>query len=131
MGLRAFHSVAVWPRSAEYTSKKCTPAPVSRPAHRTLSRSQRLPASLAEMTELVGELTSMVFVKAGGVKHPASLGTIERREHFMELALKVIPTYGVAKMVESTKGRVFFTAGRELDRYVVWDYIKRRKQIIS
>jgi len=35
------------------------------------------------------------------------------------------------KMVESTKGRVFFTAGRELDRYVVWDYITRRKQIIS
>ena len=35
------------------------------------------------------------------------------------------------KMVESTRGRVFFTAGRELDRYVVWDYITRRKQIIS
>lgn len=35
------------------------------------------------------------------------------------------------KMVESTKGRVFFTAGRELDRYVVWDYITRRKHIIS
>jgi uncharacterized protein with von Willebrand factor type A (vWA) domain len=35
------------------------------------------------------------------------------------------------KMVESTKGRVFFTAGRELDRYVVWDYITRRKSIIS
>lgn len=35
------------------------------------------------------------------------------------------------RLVESTKGRVFFTAGRELDRYVVWDYIKRRKQIIS
>jgi uncharacterized protein with von Willebrand factor type A (vWA) domain len=32
---------------------------------------------------------------------------------------------------ESTRGRVFFTAGRELDRYVVWDYISRRKQIIS
>ena len=29
------------------------------------------------------------------------------------------------------KGRVFFTAGRELDRYVVWDYIARRKSIIS
>ena len=28
-------------------------------------------------------------------------------------------------------GRVFFTAGRELDRYVVWDYITRRKQIIA
>jgi uncharacterized protein with von Willebrand factor type A (vWA) domain len=35
------------------------------------------------------------------------------------------------KLAESTKGRVFFTAGRELDRYVVWDYISRRKQIIS
>jgi uncharacterized protein with von Willebrand factor type A (vWA) domain len=35
------------------------------------------------------------------------------------------------KVAESTKGRVFFTAGRELDRYVVWDYIARRKQILS
>jgi uncharacterized protein with von Willebrand factor type A (vWA) domain len=35
------------------------------------------------------------------------------------------------RMAESTKGRVFFTAGRELDRYVVWDYIARRKQIIA
>jgi uncharacterized protein with von Willebrand factor type A (vWA) domain len=35
------------------------------------------------------------------------------------------------RLAESTKGRVFFTGGRELDRYVVWDYIKRRKQIIS
>lgn len=34
-------------------------------------------------------------------------------------------------VAEATKGRVFFTAGRELDRYVVWDYISRRKQIIS
>ncbi len=35
------------------------------------------------------------------------------------------------RVAESTRGRVFFTAGKELDRYVVWDYIKRRKQIIS
>lgn len=35
------------------------------------------------------------------------------------------------KLAESTKGRVFFTGGRELDRYVVWDYIKRRKSIIG
>jgi uncharacterized protein with von Willebrand factor type A (vWA) domain len=35
------------------------------------------------------------------------------------------------RMAESTKGRVIFTAGRELDRYVVWDYIKRKKQIVS
>ena len=35
------------------------------------------------------------------------------------------------KLAESTRGRVFFTAGRELDRYVVWDYVARRKSIIS
>jgi uncharacterized protein with von Willebrand factor type A (vWA) domain len=35
------------------------------------------------------------------------------------------------KLAESTKGRVFFVAGRELDRYVVWDYLERRKQIIA
>jgi uncharacterized protein with von Willebrand factor type A (vWA) domain len=35
------------------------------------------------------------------------------------------------RLAESTRGRVFFTAGKELDRYVVWDYIKRRRRIIS
>jgi len=35
------------------------------------------------------------------------------------------------RLAESTRGRVFFVAGRELDRFVVWDYIKRRKQIIA
>jgi len=35
------------------------------------------------------------------------------------------------KVAERTKGRVIFTAGRDLDRYVIWDYIKRRKQIVS
>ncbi|VTT98541.1 Uncharacterized protein OS=Planctomyces maris DSM 8797 GN=PM8797T_16353 PE=4 SV=1: VWA_2 [Gemmataceae bacterium] len=35
------------------------------------------------------------------------------------------------RIAESTKGRVVFTAGRDLDRYVIWDYIKRRKQIVS
>jgi uncharacterized protein with von Willebrand factor type A (vWA) domain len=35
------------------------------------------------------------------------------------------------KVVESTRGRVFFTAGRELDRYVVWDYLARKRHIIA
>ena len=29
------------------------------------------------------------------------------------------------------KGRVFFTAGKELDRFVVWDYVSRRRSIIG
>ncbi len=35
------------------------------------------------------------------------------------------------RLAESTKGRVFFTAGRDLDRYVVWDYLKRRREILA
>ena len=35
------------------------------------------------------------------------------------------------RLAESTKGRVFFTAGRDLDRYVVWDYLKRRRDILA
>lgn len=35
------------------------------------------------------------------------------------------------RLAETTKGRVFFTAGRDLDRFVVWDYVNRRKSIVS
>lgn len=35
------------------------------------------------------------------------------------------------RLAESTGGRVFFTAGRDLDRYVVWDYHSRRREIIA
>jgi len=35
------------------------------------------------------------------------------------------------RLAESTKGRVFFVGGKELDRFVVWDYVKRKKQIIA
>jgi uncharacterized protein with von Willebrand factor type A (vWA) domain len=35
------------------------------------------------------------------------------------------------RLAEQTQGRVFFTAGRDLERFVVWDYIARRKQIMG
>jgi len=35
------------------------------------------------------------------------------------------------RMAESTGGRVFFVAGRDLDRFVVWDYVKRRRSILG
>ncbi len=35
------------------------------------------------------------------------------------------------RLAESTRGRVFFTAGRDLDRFVVWDYIDRKREIIG
>ncbi len=34
------------------------------------------------------------------------------------------------RLAESTKGRVFFTAGKDLDRYVVWDYLSRRRELL-
>lgn len=35
------------------------------------------------------------------------------------------------RLAESTRGRVFFTAGRDLDRYVLWDYVHRKREIIT
>jgi uncharacterized protein with von Willebrand factor type A (vWA) domain len=35
------------------------------------------------------------------------------------------------RMAEATRGRVVFTAGRDLDRFVVWDYLRRKKSIVS
>jgi len=35
------------------------------------------------------------------------------------------------RLAESTHGRVFFTAGKDLDRYVVWDYLRRRREIVA
>ena len=35
------------------------------------------------------------------------------------------------RLAEGTQGRVFFTAGRDLDRFVLWDYVQRKKEIIG
>ena len=35
------------------------------------------------------------------------------------------------RLAEQTRGRVFFTAGKDLDRYVVWDYIDRKREILG
>jgi uncharacterized protein with von Willebrand factor type A (vWA) domain len=35
------------------------------------------------------------------------------------------------RMAEQTKGRVFFTGGKDLDRYVLWDYLANRRKIIG
>jgi uncharacterized protein with von Willebrand factor type A (vWA) domain len=35
------------------------------------------------------------------------------------------------RLAESTAGRVFFTSGKDLDRYVVWDYLNHRREIMA
>ncbi|MEW6250123.1 MAG: hypothetical protein AB1716_05720, partial [Planctomycetota bacterium] len=35
------------------------------------------------------------------------------------------------RLAESTQGRVFFVGGGDLERFVVWDYVKRRRLIIG
>ena len=35
------------------------------------------------------------------------------------------------RVAESTEGRVFFTAGSDLDRFVVWDYLERKREILG
>jgi len=35
------------------------------------------------------------------------------------------------RLAETAQGRVFFSGGKDLDRFVVWDYLTRRRSIIS
>lgn len=35
------------------------------------------------------------------------------------------------RLAESARGRVIFTAGKDLDRYVVWDYLARKREILA
>ena len=35
------------------------------------------------------------------------------------------------RLCEQTQGRVFFTSGGDLDRFVVWDYMNRKREIIG
>jgi len=35
------------------------------------------------------------------------------------------------RLAETTKGRVFFTGGKDLDRFVLWDYVRQRRKVIS
>ena len=44
------------------------------------------------------------------------------------------PQYGLLfplVLVAASQWRVFFTAGRDLDRYVVWDYVSRKREILG
>lgn len=35
------------------------------------------------------------------------------------------------KLAQTAGGRVFFTSGKDLDRFVVWDYVARRRSVIG
>lgn len=35
------------------------------------------------------------------------------------------------RLAEATRGRVFFTAGSDLDRFVLWDYLQQKRRIIG
>ncbi len=35
------------------------------------------------------------------------------------------------KLAQTTSGRVFFTSGKDLDRFVLWDYVNNRREIIA
>jgi uncharacterized protein with von Willebrand factor type A (vWA) domain len=64
-------------------------------------------------------------------------GQLCRREN-ITINLFLVPSWSQSeedvrfayRLAESTRGRVFFTAGKDLDRYVVWDYVERRREIV-
>jgi uncharacterized protein with von Willebrand factor type A (vWA) domain len=65
-------------------------------------------------------------------------GQLCQREH-ITINIFLVPSWSQSeedirfayRLAESTKGRVFFPAGRDLDRYVVWDYVKRKREVVG
>jgi len=65
-------------------------------------------------------------------------GLLCRREG-ITINIFLLPTWGQTRedvqfayrLARSTLGRVFFVAGKDLDRYVVWDYIARRRHLLG
>jgi uncharacterized protein with von Willebrand factor type A (vWA) domain len=65
-------------------------------------------------------------------------GYLCRREGIV-INIFLLPTWGQSredvqfayKLARETRGRVFFTAGKDLDRFVIWDYLNRRREIIG
>ena len=65
-------------------------------------------------------------------------GRLCRREG-ITINIFVLPTWSQSsedvqfayRLAESTAGKVFFTAGRDLERYVLWDYLNRRREIVA
>ncbi len=65
-------------------------------------------------------------------------GQLCRREG-ITINIFLLPTWSQSRedvqfayrLAESTQGRVFFTAGRDLDRYVLWDYLNQRREIVA
>lgn len=61
------------------------------------------------------------------------------KQHGITINIFLLPSWSQSsediqfayRMAESTQGRVFFTAGKDLDRYVVWDYLNRRRTIVA
>ena len=75
-----------------------------------------------------------------GVRNAESChATISRRRDGVTINIFLLPSWSQTRedihfayrLAESTTGRVFFTAGKDLDRYVVWDYVKRKKEILA
>ncbi|MEZ6127610.1 MAG: VWA domain-containing protein [Planctomycetaceae bacterium] len=64
-------------------------------------------------------------------------GMLARREN-ITINIFLLPSWSQShediqfahRLAESTGGRVFFTAGKDLDRYVVWDYVNHRREIL-
>ncbi len=65
-------------------------------------------------------------------------GRLCRREG-ITINIFLLPTWSQSRedvhfayrLARSTAGRVFFTAGKDLDRYVLWDYLARRREILA
>ena len=61
------------------------------------------------------------------------------KKHGITINIFLIPSWSQSeedirfahRLAQTTQGRVFFTSGRDLDRFVLWDYVQNRRDIIA
>jgi len=86
-----------------------------------------------------GQMLYLLYPPRPETEHATMREAVLCQREGITINIFLLPNWGqthedvqfAQRMVEATKGRVFFTGGRDLDRFVVWDYVKQRRKIIA
>ena len=86
-----------------------------------------------------GQMLYLLYPPRPETEHATMREAVLCQREGITINIFLLPNWGqthedvqfAQRMVEATKGRVFFTGGRDLDRFVVWDYVQQRRKIIA
>ena len=86
-----------------------------------------------------GEQLYLLYPPDPATEHATIREAMACKRDGITINLFVIPSWSQSSediafahaVAEPTKGRVFFTQGDDLDRFVLWDYVSRRRRLIQ